>query len=55
MQYDETYSTLEIDKRIGFYGRLDWRPLPRLALNAFYYNNEGNMTGVTPDLGNGRG
>jgi hypothetical protein len=50
VQDDETYSNLEIDKRVGFYGRLDWRPLPRLALNVFYYDNRGNMIGVTPDL-----
>jgi hypothetical protein len=50
VQDDETYSNREIDKRVGFYGRLDWRPLSRLALNVFYYDNRGNMIGVTPDL-----
>ncbi len=50
VQDDETYSTLEIDGRVGVYGRLDWRPLPELALNAFYYDNQGDMTSVTSDL-----
>ncbi len=36
----------ELDGRAGYYGRLDWRLPSRLALNAFYYDNLGDMTSV---------
>lgn len=32
----------EIDKRLGFYGRLDWRPVGNVQLNALYYDNAGD-------------
>ena len=35
----------DIDRRAGFYGRVDWRPAGNVALNAFYYDNLGNLTG----------
>ena len=50
VQSDDTYSTLEIDRRVGFYGRIEWTPAPPLTLHAFYYDNEGDKVSVTPDL-----
>jgi hypothetical protein len=49
VQSGESYSALDIDNRAGLYARLDWKPAPNLALNGFYYDNRGNMIGVTPD------
>jgi hypothetical protein len=49
IQDGETYSTVNIDGRVGWYGRLDWRPSPRLGLNAVYWDNRGDMTSRTPD------
>ena len=45
VQPPNTVAVTEIDHRIGIYGRLDWRPLGNLALNAFYYDNRGDLTG----------
>jgi hypothetical protein len=45
-----TSNTIEIDGRVGYYGRIDWRPPGRFGFNAFYYSNNGNKIGVTPDL-----
>jgi hypothetical protein len=50
VQDGETYSTLEIDRRLGFYGRLEWAPTPPVTLHAFYYDNLGDRVSVTPDL-----
>lgn len=50
VQDNETYSTLEIDHRVGWYARLEWRPTSALTLDAFHYDNRGNRVGVTPDL-----
>ena len=36
----------ELDGRSGYYGRLDWRLPSRLAFNAFYYFNIGDLTSV---------
>jgi len=36
----------ELDGRAGYYGRLDWRLPSRVALNAVYYDNNGDMTSV---------
>jgi hypothetical protein len=44
-----TSNTIEIDGRVGYYGRIDWRPPGRFGFNAFYYNNNGDKVGVTPD------
>ncbi len=33
----------EIDKRVGFYARADWRPVGNVQLNAFYYDNFGDL------------
>ena len=46
-QRDATTSSIEIDKRTGFYGNLVWRPTPAATLNLFMYDNEGNKVGVT--------
>ena len=35
IQSDDTYSTLEIDHRAGFYGRFEWDPGSPLTLHAF--------------------
>jgi hypothetical protein len=48
IQPPETYPTREIDNRAGWYLRADWRAGAPIALNAFYYDNRGNKTGVTP-------
>jgi hypothetical protein len=50
VQDTETYSTLEIDHRAGWYARLEWRPTGALTLDALHYDNRGNREGVTPDL-----
>ncbi len=42
-----TQSTAELDGRVGYYGRLDWNPPGRLALNAFYYDNRGDKLSVS--------
>jgi len=33
---------LEVDDRVGFYARADWRPPLPVAFNAFYYDNRGD-------------
>lgn len=45
-----TESVLEIDDRVGFYGRAEWRPSQSLVLNAFYYDNRGDPEAFDPDL-----
>ncbi|HWA63584.1 MAG TPA: hypothetical protein VG939_19565, partial [Caulobacteraceae bacterium] len=47
VQGDESYTSVEIDGRVGWYARLEWRPAGNLALNAFHYENRGDRTGVT--------
>lgn len=42
LQEDRTRSLIEIDKRVGFYGRLEWRPPSPVVVNAFYYDNRGD-------------
>jgi hypothetical protein len=32
----------EVDDKVGFYGRIDWRPPLPVAFNAFYYDNRGD-------------
>jgi hypothetical protein len=41
-QEDKTRSLFEIDDRVGFYGRAEWRPSSSVVLNAFYYDNRGD-------------
>lgn len=42
LQEDRTRSLIELDNRVGFYGRLEWRPPVPVTINAFYYDNRGN-------------
>jgi hypothetical protein len=51
VQDDETYSSLEIDKRVGYYAKLQWRPdeIP-VMLEALHYDNRGDRTSVVPPL-----
>lgn len=42
LQESRTKSLIEIDDRVGFYGRLDWRPPWPFTINAFYYDNRGD-------------
>ena len=45
----ETYPLREIDNRVGYYGKLEWRPPGPVSLSAFYYDNQGNLVGVDKD------
>ena len=49
VQPPNTVPVLEIDHRVGVYGRLDWRPVSNLALNATYYDNRGDPTSLDED------
>ena len=41
-----TQSTAELDGKVGYYGRLDWRTAGPLSLSAFYYDNGGDKISV---------
>ena len=45
-----TTPTLEVDDRIGFYGRLAYQFVAPVALEAFYYDNRGDPMAFTDDL-----
>jgi hypothetical protein len=45
-QAPHTTPLLELDGRTGYYGRLEWRPDPRLAIDLFGYDNRGDRTSV---------
>ena len=45
VQAPVTTPVKEIDHKVGGYGRIDWRITDRLALNAFYYDNAGDLIG----------
>ncbi len=45
-QASTTQSTDELDGRVGYYGRLDWRTEGPLSLSAFYYDNRGDKLSV---------
>lgn len=45
-QAPRTTSILEIDHRIGGYGRLEWKPSARLTVDLFAYDNRGDRVGV---------
>lgn len=47
VQAPVTNPVRSLDNRAGYYGRIDWRPVPRLALNAFAYENLGDLTSVS--------
>lgn len=49
-QAPTTRSLLEIDDRVGFYGRLEWRPPAPFSVNAFYYDNRGDPEAFNPSL-----
>lgn len=36
----------EIDGQVGFYGRVEWRPDPRLTVDLFGYDNKGDRVSV---------
>jgi hypothetical protein len=48
LQEDRTRSLIELDNRVGFYGRLEWRPPVPVTINAFYYDNRGNPQAFKP-------
>ena len=48
-QPPDTYPAREVDHRVGYYARLEWRPPGPASFNAFYYDNNGNKTGVDQD------
>jgi hypothetical protein len=50
VQDDETYSTLQIDHRPGWYARLEWQPLANLTLDAFHYDNRGDKITVNDEM-----
>lgn len=45
-QAPSTTPLAEIDGRIGYYGRVEWRPSSVLAFDLFGYENEGDRTSV---------
>ncbi len=45
-----TTPVLELDKRVGFYVRADWRPVGNVQLNAFYYDNFGDLISMVGTL-----
>jgi hypothetical protein len=45
VQAPVTTPVKEIDHKVGGYGRIDWRINDRLTVNAFYYDNAGNLIG----------
>lgn len=49
LQEDRTRSTIELDNRPGFYGRLEWRPPIPVGVALFYYDNRGNPQAFTPN------
>lgn len=48
-QAPSTTPLAEIDGRIGYYGRIEWRPSSRVAFDLFRYDNEGDRTSVDPN------
>jgi cytosine/adenosine deaminase-related metal-dependent hydrolase len=49
-QEDQTRSALEIDHRVGWYGRFEWKASEPVAVNFFYYDNRGNPEAVNHNL-----
>jgi hypothetical protein len=45
-----TTPTLEVDHRVGFYGRLAYQFVAPVTLEAFYYDNRGDPTAFTDHL-----
>ncbi|HEU4962041.1 MAG TPA: hypothetical protein VFT56_16755 [Sphingomonas sp.] len=48
IQADRTRSTIDLDKKPGYYLRLDWRPPAPFDLNVFYYDNRGEPKAFFP-------
>ena len=48
LQENRTRSTIDLDNRPGFYGRLEWRPPWPFSINVFYYDNRGNPEAFNP-------
>jgi hypothetical protein len=46
LQPPETYTTREVDHRLGGYARLEWRGDGPLDLHLFHYDNRGDRLGV---------
>jgi hypothetical protein len=46
-QAGDTYPVRELDKRAGYYGRLEWRPPAPVVLSAIYYDNAGDRISVS--------
>lgn len=49
-QAGQTQNTLEIDRRPGFYGRIDWHPPQPVGVALFYYDNVGDPQAFTQAL-----
>jgi hypothetical protein len=49
-QPEWTTPAVEVDHRIGFYGRLEYRMIAPVTLSAFYYDNRSDPTAVTDHL-----
>ena len=49
VQAPVTNPVLQVDNRVGGYGRVDWRINDQLALNAFYYDNAGDKVSYADD------
>jgi len=49
-QEHQTRSLFEIDNKVGYYLRFEWKPPQPLALNVFYYDNMGNPEAFSKTL-----
>jgi hypothetical protein len=45
-----TTPTLEVDHRVGYYGRVAWQLAAPVTLDAFYYDNRGDPVAFTDNL-----
>lgn len=50
VQQNKTENTVEIDRRPGFYGRVDWHPPYPFGVALFYYDNAGDPEAFTHAL-----
>lgn len=50
VQWPSTYSSVEVDHRVGWYARAEWRPTGDLTLDALHYDNRGDREGVNNQL-----
>ena len=49
-QAAKTRPVIELDNRVGWYGKLGWSPSDALELQFFHYDNRGDPEAVTPTL-----